>query len=267
MGTTHREISLSKYRSFPRMFLCLLLLLIGLNGPSGQPALSEQTASPAKAAAGDQAPLYQPPKKITPRARVGGELRGTEGTDPEVVALVPDHVGITSNRAPVLNWFISKTTSHQVLFTLSDTKQVRPIYEGPVATPSKDGIYSIKLKALGLTLEPGAQYRWYVSVVRNPSSPSNDIVGGGIIEPWEMSDALTFDVRLCKEQNDKESIEGIVQNARNGFWYDAMGCLCNLIDAYPTDPDLRRLRARLLKDVGLNGVAEWDLRSVQAQQR
>jgi hypothetical protein len=42
-----------------------------------------------------------------------------------------------------------------------------------------------------------------------------------------------------------------------------MGCLCNLIDANPKDDKLRRLRARLLRDVGLNGVAEWDLRSLQ----
>jgi hypothetical protein len=55
----------------------------------------------------------------------------------------------------------------------------------------------------------------------------------------------------------------VMENARAGLWYDAMGCLCNLIDANPKDDKLRRLRARLLRDVGLNGVAEWDLRSLQ----
>jgi hypothetical protein len=46
-----------------------------------------------------------------------------------------------------------------------------------------------------------------------------------------------------------------------------MGCLCNLIDADPKNEKLRRLRARLLKDVGLNGVAEWDLRSISTISR
>jgi hypothetical protein len=46
-----------------------------------------------------------------------------------------------------------------------------------------------------------------------------------------------------------------------------MGCLCNLIDADAKNDKLRRLRARLLKDVGLNGVAEWDLRSIQTSTR
>ena len=45
-------------------------------------------------------PIYTPPKKITPRARVGGDVRGTDGTDPEVKALVPDHVGLTIKETP-----------------------------------------------------------------------------------------------------------------------------------------------------------------------
>ena len=52
----------------------------------------------------DDSPLiYTPPKKPTPRARVGGTLRGTEGTEPELVALVPDHVGLTIKQTPTLN--------------------------------------------------------------------------------------------------------------------------------------------------------------------
>ncbi len=61
--------------------------------------------------------------------------------------------------------------------------------------------------------------------------------------------------------------EDVLKNARAGLWYDAMGCLCSLIDADPRNDKLRRLRARLLKDVGLNGVAEWDLRSIQTSTR
>ena len=37
-------------------------------------------------------PIYTPPKKITPRARVGGDIRGTDGADGEVKALVPNLV-------------------------------------------------------------------------------------------------------------------------------------------------------------------------------
>jgi len=46
-------------------------------------------AGPPKSS--EEQPIYTPPKKITPRARVGGDVRGTDGSDPEVKALVPDH--------------------------------------------------------------------------------------------------------------------------------------------------------------------------------
>jgi len=53
----------------------------------------------------------------------------------------------------------------------------------------------------------------------------------------------------------------VLRNAGRGFWYDAMSCLCDLIKANQHDASLRRMRAALLKQVGLNGVAEWDLKS------
>jgi len=250
------------------VLISAVLIVIGLNSPAVQPAFSQQIVARANGDSRDQIPLYQPPKKFTPRARVGGELRGTEGADPELQALVPDHVGFTMNRSPVLNWYLSKPTPHEVRFTLIDNQSVRPLYEAQIPTPKQPGIYTVRMQDLGLTLEPDVQYRWYVSVVRNPSSPSQDIVAGGVIERCEMDNCLILDVRLkCSVTNVMEAVDNINANVRAGFWYDAMGCLCTLIDANPTDASLRRLRAGLLKQVGLNGVAEWDLRSVQAQQR
>jgi regulator of sirC expression with transglutaminase-like and TPR domain len=59
----------------------------------------------------------------------------------------------------------------------------------------------------------------------------------------------------------------VPKNASGGFWYDAMACLCQLIDLNPSDQILRRSRAALLNQVGLHGVAEWDLRSLEAPPR
>ena len=78
-----------------------------------------------------QLPVYTPPKKLTPRARVGGTLRGSDGHEPELVALVPDHVGLTVKQTPTLNWYLSKPTTYPLRFTLNDTQKVAPLYEGP----------------------------------------------------------------------------------------------------------------------------------------
>jgi hypothetical protein len=103
------------------------------------------------------------------------------------------------------------------------------------------------------------QYRWFVSIIRDPNQHSNNMVAGGVIERCEFNACMIElkPVLTCAGAAD------VMENARAGLWYDAMGCLCNLIDANPKDDKLRRLRARLLRDVGLNGVAEWDLRSLQ----
>lgn len=230
------------------------------------------TGSPKPAAAADKLnalasgqqdglplPIYTPPKQLTPRARVGGTLRGTEGNEPEIVALVPDHVGLTVKRAPTLNWFLSKPTTYPLFFTLNDTQKLLPIYEGPLPAPTQAGVQSIDLKTFELALEPNIQYRWFVSARRNPDSPSQDIVAGGMIERCEFSECLMItSVNTTCDQN------SVRTNAMASMWYEAIACVSSLIEQDPKDHSMRRLRAALLRQVGLNGVADWDLKSIQA---
>jgi hypothetical protein len=235
------------------------LLLQTVAGVQIPDAADKATAAKAGEQDDTQPLIYTPPKKPTPRARVGGTLRGTDGNEPELVALVPDHVGLTIKPTPTLNWYLSKPTTYSLRFTLNDTQKVVPIYEGSLPVPTEAGVQSIDLKSLGLTLEPNVQYRWFVSASPNPQSPSRDIVAGGMIERCDLSECLT--ITTVNLTCDRESVRS---NALIGFWYDAMGCVCSLIEKDPKDPSLRRLRAALLRQVGLNGVADWDLRSIQS---
>jgi hypothetical protein len=240
-----------------RVLVIGLSLLVTI--ASAQILVAADTPTAAKDEQDDPSlPVYTPPKKLTPRARVGGTLRGTESNEPEIVALVPDHVGLTVKQTPTLNWYLSKPTTYPLRFTLNDTQKVAPLYEGPLPAPAQAGVQSIDLKTLGLVLEPNVQYRWFVSARRNADSYSEDIVAGGMIERCEFNECLT--VTSVNVTCDRESVR---TNALVGFWYDAMGCVCSLIQQEPKDPSLRRLRAALLRQVGLNGVADWDLRTIQ----
>jgi len=241
--------------------LVIMLSLPGFSsGVGAAPDADQGILAPAGQSEEPPLPIYTPRNKITPRARVGGGMRGTDGKDPEIVALVPDHVGLTVKQAPSLNWFLSKPTSLPIRFTLVDTRSVKPLHEGPIPTPNQAGVQSLNLQILGLKLEPDVQYRWYISAIRNPDSPSQDIVAGGVIERCEFSTCLVeMEVDLsCDRQS-------VLRNAGRGFWYDAMSCLCDLITANQKDASLRRMRAALLKQVGLNGVAEWDLKAAQLE--
>ena len=238
-----------------------LVLSMGFYHPVPAQAASDQPdVSQSRPTEDPPLPLYTPPKKLIPRARVGGGLRGTDGKEPEIVALVPDHVGLTVKQAPSLNWFLSKPTSLSIQFTLIDIRSVKPLYEGTIPTPSQVGVQSLNLKDLGLTLEPDVQYRWYISAIRDPDSRSRDIVAGGVIERCEFSTCLVeMEVDLSCER------QSVLRNAVRGFWYDAMSCLCDLIKDSQQDASLRRMRAALLKQVGLNSVAEWDLKSAHLE--
>ena len=234
-------------------------LAIGLSGSGPIDAVAEQSVISSD---DPSIPIYTPPKKYSPRARVGGELRGTDGSDPEIQAIVPDHVAMTVKKTPALNWYLSKPTKYEIRFTLVDNRLIKPVHEAAIASPKEAGIYTIDLKQLGLTLEPDVQYRWYVSAIRDPKSSAQDIVAGGVIERCEPSACfiVTQPELTCSQ-------ESVHINSRNGFWYDAMSCLCNLIDANPADASLRRQRAGLLRQVGLHKVADWDLQSIQATGR
>ena len=250
-------------RSLTVSLLSGLILSMGLFDLATTPAVADQP-SVAQSGPTEAVPLpfYQPPKKLIPRARVGGGLRGTDGSDPVLVALVPDHVGLTVKKAPVLNWFLSKPTTYPLKFTLLDIRSVTPLHEGLIPTPVHAGVQSINLKDWDLALEPDVQYRWYISAIRNPDSPSQDIVAGGVIERCEFSTCLVeMEVDLSCDR------PSVLRNALRGFWYDAMACLCELIDSNPSDQGLRRQRAALLNQIGLSAVAEWDLRSIQAPAR
>jgi len=240
-----------------------LILSVGLCDAATTLAVSDQPSVAQSGPPEDTPlPLYQPPKKLIPRARVGGGLRGTDGNDPVLVALVPDHVGLTVKKAPVLNWFLSKPTTYPLKFTLIDVRSVTPLHEGLIPTPVYAGVQSINLKEWNLALEPDVQYRWYISAIRNPDLPSQDIVAGGMIERCEFSTCLVeMEVDLSCDRH------SVLRNASRGFWYDSMACLCELIDSNPSDQTLRRQRAALLKQIGLHGVADWDLRSIQAPAR
>lgn len=203
-------------------------------------------------------PLYKTPQQMTPRARIGGSLRGSDGEDPAIAALVPDHVGITVKQHPVLNWFLSKHTALPVKFTLIDERSIRALVERPIAPPNQAGVHAVNLEALGFTLQANVQYRWYISVIKDENSPSRDIVTGGMIERCEFSECMVLGATTTC------SHDAVMASAAMGFWYDAMACLCDLIASDPGDTGLRKQRAALLKQVGLHDVAEWDLAQAHA---
>ena len=101
-------------------------LTIGLSGHGPIDAAAEQSVIPQTEQSADPSlPIYTPPKRFSPRARVGGEMRGTDGNELEIQAIVPDHVALTVKKTPALNWYLSKPTKYEILFTLIDSRVIK----------------------------------------------------------------------------------------------------------------------------------------------
>jgi hypothetical protein len=146
--------------------------------------------------------------------------RPTKVTNLILAAMVPDHVGLTMRKSPVLYFFISPATTLPIHFTLMDIRTVSPVAEVLLKSPTALGIQEIRLKDYHVVLELDVQYRWYVAAIQNPDSSSRDIVAGGSIERVD-----PFLVNYYGQSCDKDAVR-VLREA--GIWYDAFACVTEL---------------------------------------
>jgi len=198
------------------------------------------TVQPARASSPPPLPVYKPRKQSAPRGRIDGDFRGGPRGDVVLRVLAPDHVGFTVKSEPILYWYLSKAPAVPVEFTLVDTRKIPPVVEQSLPAPAQSGVQKIVLKELGHALEPGVEYYWSISLITDPESRSQDIMARGTIERIPFDEALMLDlVRPCTR-------DLVYLYAEKGVWYDAVGCVMELLDRSPNDEGLQRLLFSLL---------------------
>jgi hypothetical protein len=232
----------------------LLILQISFSGfasdvQQGEPTRQDVESDSKKNAAAIRMPIYRPPLRGAPVGRLGGGSRGAGSEMPVIVALVPEHVGLTVQEQASVYWYLSKSTDHFVEFTLIDDQSIQPILEKRFGPPVQSGIHRVRLADDDVSLLPGKQYRWFVALVSDPEHRAKDIIAGGGIELV----ALPETIRSRLSRADKTEAPGIYAEA--GIWYDALTAISTLIDATPRDAALRGKRAFLLEQVGLSDVS------------
>jgi len=241
------------------MTIKLLGILTGLSLFIGANICAAQTsgagtpaATPLAAAQG-----YVPPMRGAPSRRVGGSSRGVDDQLPNVVALVPDHVGLTTMEHPTLYWYLSKPTAVPIEITLIREARIQPLIEASAGTALAAGIHAIRLSDYGVNLVPGVEYEWSVALVLNPDERSHDIISAGAM----------MRVGLAPDQETR--LAGIGRNvvglayAQEGIWYDAIATLSAAIDADAANKHLHAQRAGVLEQVGLGEPAAFDVLPVK----
>ena len=174
--------------------------------------------------------------------------------------LVPDHVGLTLQSQPKLYWFISKKTPHPIEFTIMEKDAVKPVLEARLKPLDRAGIQCIRLADYGVRLTPNVPIKWFVAVVTDPNHRSRDILSGGMIEV--ISPSGDFSAKLRQTPKARQAFV----LAEEGIWYDALAAVSDRIDASPRNRSLRKQRAALLDQVGLNEAAEFDLKGARSGQ-
>jgi hypothetical protein len=234
---------------FVAMFpLALLAAEKAAPAPDKDKQQQAQPAAEIKKAATTPVPVYKPPQFGAPGGRVGGGTRGVGDESLVMAALVPNHVGLTTQEQPTLYWYLSKGATSPFEFAISEENSVNPLVAKRITTPERAGIYAVRLKDYGLQLKPDATYRWFVAMVPDPERRSKDIIAGGMIKrvaaPPEMQ------AKLSKADRN----EALLLYGEQGIWYDLIMTVSEAIEDKPGDGDLRTFRSELLKQVGLSDV-------------
>jgi len=191
------------------------------------------------------APVYKPPLRGAPQARVGG---GTRGAGPQSIVLqvlVPDHAGLTTQAQPALYWYTKKPAAAHFEIALIDEDAIDPLLELEVDKEAAAGIQRLDLKEHAISLQPGVAYQWSVALIRDASSRSADIVSSGVIKRVEP------DAALEKRIDASSGTERVALYPGEGIWYDALDTLSTLIAQSPEDRNLADMRTALLDQVGL----------------
>jgi len=217
-------------------------------------AATQEEREAAEQESGEAAPMpvYVPPNRGTVRVRVGAATRGERQDFPSVHALAPDHVGFTTAAQPVLCWSLSATSGTRIDIVLVDDVSVKPVLEMSLEPPVEPGVQRLRLADHDVRLEKGRVYQWFVSLVPDSESRSNDIIASGAIE---RVDAVPD---LARELTGADSLAAYRAFARYGVWYDALAALTDRIEEDPANPALRAARAGMLEQIGLGQAAAGD---------
>ncbi|MFO1430055.1 MAG: DUF928 domain-containing protein [Candidatus Competibacteraceae bacterium] len=229
--------------------LGLLVALATVQAADGPPAASRPEPKPAPAQIQPKL-TYIPPVRGAPITRIGGASRGRTAEALVLSVLAPQHTGLTSDPKPVLYWYVSKAVHEPVEFTLNDPKADTPVLEMRLKGPFGPGIHSLRLA--DYPLQPGIEYQWFITLVPAAEQRARDIIAGGTIRRAQPPPLLAR--RLPGA--DPRQLPPLY--AEQGFWYDAIAVLSQLIDSNPGDKSLREQRAELLEQVGLTAAAAYD---------
>jgi hypothetical protein len=213
------------------------------SAPAASAPLPDQRAA-STAAAAISLPVYVPPRRGAPLARVGGGTRAQDAPNVQLLALAPNHTGLTTSATPTLYWYLSRDMSASFEFVLTAHDSVQPLWRRRETARFARGIHRLDLADSRVMLQPGITYQWAVAIVVDALQRSKDVVGIGYLErvtPSSEATAMTSDTATLASQ---------------GLWYDALHAAIKLADSETQRSTGLAYRNALLKQAALQAALE-----------
>ncbi len=214
-----------------------------------EPAAAPFSSEPVRVITEKAAPpivIYSPPLRGMPINRIGAATRSVGSKLPTIMAIVPEHTGLTIQAQPVLYWHLSKPAPCAIELSLVDDSQYEPLWQSRISQPVVAGVQRIRLTDIGLKLDTGKTYKWFVAMVTDPDHRSKDVIAGGVIERINPSESLK------QKLSRSDPLQRVSIFAEEGIWYDTLTTISDLIDTRPGDSTLENIRMDLLTQVGLD---------------
>jgi hypothetical protein len=187
-------------------------------------------------------PEYRAPAGAIELGTSGGIIRGA-GDAIELRALAPEHAGLSATPTPVLLWNLSELPaagagSFELL--VQDPSAPDPLLQLPLEV-TRAGIQQVDLAEHGAELAPGIDYAWSVAFRADPLHPSRDPFARGWVRYEPAPAALTG----------ASPAEAPRAFAAQGYWYDALARVHEVLDAQPDDPSARSAWDALLSSAAV----------------
>ncbi len=201
---------------------------------------------------------FEPPGNGAPGRREPGGTRGPSNSkEIGLTALMPEkNTSLTVSQYPSFLFYVPEmnpqTTVEFVMYEYVNDGTDKEVYKTLFKTTGKPGIISLNLpdKANFKPLEIGKNYRWYFSVIVNPSDRAADQV----VEGWVKRVAKNANL-----ENELKTASGLaVAKAyrETGVWQDTIATLADLRRDNPSDMAIAKEWNEVLKSVELEKIAQ-----------
>ncbi|MHA7838740.1 MAG: DUF928 domain-containing protein [bacterium] len=175
--------------------------------------------------ASSPAPRYRAPEAVEPFEYSGNVVRSSsENTITEApMVLAPRHVVRTHQESPSLYWVLGRRSPVDAEVSLVQASSGDVIMEYQIQGPLEAGLFEVDLADRGVELDPGVEYRLYVSLIMDPRRRSLDLRSAAGLRRQPMPSGLETAIEAAESPGHAY--------ADQGLWVDALEFFSGLAEA------------------------------------